>query len=201
MNGLIKRTVAVLCVGGMTALGGCCTDWKLCDCYDNCWLERYSYQANQSVMQTFGAQINNGHVLDQTVFTYHFESGTDTLTKGGLEHLAYLARRRPHPDPLIYLQTAQDLPYDQAAPEQYTSARAELDGKRVAAIKKYLNAETAGRSVTFEVAIHDAPTPGLPTQAIGIAVGRYYNNFQGAMPASGGSGAAVGGAAATSPPR
>src|SRR5262252_5243754 len=106
MNGLIKRTLAALCLGSLGAVGGCCEDCRLCDCYDNCWLARYSFLASQSEMQAFSAQVNNGHVLEQTVFTYHFETGTDKLTKGGQEHLAYLARRRPMPDINIYLQTA-----------------------------------------------------------------------------------------------
>jgi len=203
MNGLIKKTVAVLCLGGVATLGGCCQtkEYSLSDCYDNCWLERYAFQANQSVMQVFGAQVNNGHVLEQTVFTYHFEAGTDKLTKGGTEHLAFLARRRPMPDTCIYLQTAQDVNYDPAAPEQYTSSRAELDGKRVVAIQRFLNAETAGRAVVFEVAIHDAPTQGLPTQTIAIAVGRLYNNFQGAMPAASSGTAGVAGSSTANQPR
>jgi hypothetical protein len=201
MNGFIKRNVALLCLGGLTALSGCCGDGKLCHCYDNCWLTRYSFMATVTEQQTFSAQVNNGHVLDQTVYTYHFERGTDKLTKGGQEHLAYLARRRPEPDTHIYLQTAQDVEYDAAAPEQYTSTRADLDGKRVAAIQRFLNAETAGRSLTWQVAIHDAPAQSLPTQAIGIAVGRFYNNFQGAMPATSPGGMIGVSGGATSTPR
>jgi hypothetical protein len=195
MNGLIQRSLTVLCLAGIAALGGCCDkDCRLCNYYDNCWLERYSYQANQSEMQAWSAQVHNGHVLEQTIFAYHFEPGTDKLTQGGMDHLAYLARRRPLPDPCIYLQTAQDVYYDAAAPEQYTSARAELDGKRVAAIQRFLNAETAGRSLVFEVAIHDPPTPGLPSEPIGKAVWQNYLSFKGAMVPSGGAGGAAGGA-------
>jgi hypothetical protein len=199
MNGIIKKAVALFCLGGAATLSGCCNDCKLCNCYDNCWLDRYAYQANISVNQAFGAQVNNGHVLEQTIFTYHFEPATDVLTKGGQDHLAYLARRRPSPDCRIYLQTAQDIVYDSAAPEQYTSARAELDGKRVVAIQRFLNAETAGRALIFDVVIHDAPTPSLPTQAIAIGVGRLYNNFQGVMPAAPAGGAAGTGTAASTP--
>src|SRR5205823_233764 len=142
MNGFIKRTLAALCLGGLAALAGCCGDKpRLCDCYDNCWLQRYSYQADSSINATFGAQVNNGHVLDQTVMTYHFKAGTDELTPGGILHLTYLAARRPMPDPKIYLQTAQDVVYDPAAPDKYVAARGELNGKRVEAIQRFLNAE------------------------------------------------------------
>ena len=69
-------------------------------------------------------QVSNGHVLDQTVWNYDFEPGTDKLTGGGLEHLAYLARRRPQPDPMVYLQTAQDVAYDPASPDKLAATRA-----------------------------------------------------------------------------
>src|SRR5437868_2114590 len=116
MNGFIKRTVAVLSLGGAAAVSGCCSDKHLCDYYDNCWMTRYGMQAEQPVRETFAAQISNGHVLEQTVFTYHFDSGTDKLNKGGQEHLAFLARRRPQPDCVVFLQSAQDVTYDAAAP-------------------------------------------------------------------------------------
>ncbi len=64
-------------------------------------------------------------MLDQTVWNYHFEPGTDKLTPGGLEHLAYLARRRPYPDPVVFLQTAQDVAYDPARRTKMRGARAE----------------------------------------------------------------------------
>jgi hypothetical protein len=202
MNGRIRRCLKILCLGGFAALGGCCCgkDCRLCDYYDNCWLERYSYMANQVELQTWGAQVHNGHVLEQTIFTYHFEPGTDRLTPGGMEHLTYIARHRPAPDTCIFLQTAQDVYYDSAAPEQFTSARAELDGKRVAAIQRFLNAETAGRSLVFDVAIHDPPTPGLPSDPIGRAVFLNYGSFKGALAPTSLMGG-VAGAAASGTPR
>jgi hypothetical protein len=206
MNGFIKRSAAVLCLSGVVVLGGCCCgskETRLCDCYDNCWLERYSFQAHQSVKQSLGAQVGNGHVLDQTVFTYHFLPGTDTLTVGGQEHLMYLARRRPMPDTRIYLQTAQDVAYDPAAPDQFVSTRSELDAKRVAAIQRFLSADTAGRPLAFDVAVHDAPTAGITPIPGMIFDGRatpgaaYYNTYKPLMPlssTSGTSGGASGGA-------
>ena len=72
------------------------------DLVDPCYPERYNYQARQEVVASYTPQVQNGHVLDQTVWNYDFEAGTDRLTGGGLEHLAYLARRRPQPDPVVY---------------------------------------------------------------------------------------------------
>jgi hypothetical protein len=188
MKGFIKRSVALLWVGGMTALATGCCDKHLCDCYDNCWPERYNYQAAMSVSETFGAQVNNGHVLDQTVWTYHFEPGSAVLTKGGLEHLAYLARRRPAPDPHIFLQTAQDVPYDPTNPENLAEFRCRLNEERKVTILRFLNAETQGRPCAFEVTIHDPGPVGLPAPPAAISVRLLYGNFRGGLYGIGGVG-------------
>jgi hypothetical protein len=193
MNGFIKRTMTVLCLGGVTALGGCCwTDKHLCDCYDNCWPDRYCFQAQQSVMQAFGAQVYNGHVLEQTMFTFHFVPGKAELTAGGMERLSYLARHRPEPDTHLYLQTAQDVVYNPKNPEKYAADRSKLDAERIEAIQRYLSAETAGRPVMFEVAIHDAPTPGLAAPPMGVSILKHYGNFQGVLPSGSVGGAGTG---------
>ncbi len=97
------------------------------------------------MVASYTPQIANGHVLDQTVWNSDFEAGSDKLTGGGMEHLAYMARRRPQPDPVVYLETAQDVYYDPAKPNEMTDKRADLDARRVAAAQKFLTAQTAGR--------------------------------------------------------
>lgn len=159
MNGFIAKRIGAFCLaGGLAGLGGC-------ECYRNlvdpCWPDRYAYAARQEVCQGFVGQVNNGHVLDQTVWNYHFEAGSERLTPGGMKHLANLARRRPCPDARIYLQTAQDVPFDPAAPEKFVDARNNLDNQRVEAIQKYLNAQTAERPVPWLVAVHDPHEVGL----------------------------------------
>jgi hypothetical protein len=189
MNGFIKRTMTGAYLGGLVALAGCCgVDKKLpCDCYDNCWPNRYNYQAAMSVNAAFGAQVFNGHILDQTIWTYMFKTSpegaaTAELTPDGLQHLSYLTRRRPCPDPHVWLQTAQDVVYDPEHPEKLAADRAKLDTDRREAILRYLNAETAARQVAWTVDVHDAPTPGYFSTPYGIAVQKHYNNFQGALP-------------------
>src|SRR5262249_20338609 len=135
-------------------------------------------------------QVLNGHVLDQTVWNYHFEPGTDRLTQGGIEHLAYLARRRPCPDPMVYLQTAQDVPYDPAAPDKFAEARVNLDNRRIQAVQNYLTAQTAGRHLNFEVAIHDPGEVGLPATPVGITIQKLNMGYQGNLPTSAGAGGA-----------
>jgi hypothetical protein len=168
MKGLIARTWAAVCGAGLLAATGCCgisySDWV-----DPCYPERYEYAARQSVNQAFGGQMQNGHALDQTVWNYHFEAGTDRLTAGGQEHLKYLARRRPHADPVVFLQTAQDVAYDPAAPEKYAPQRMDLNNRRIQAVQNFAAAYAAGVGPEFRVVVHDPAEVGQ--SAVGVAAG------------------------------
>src|SRR5688572_8563886 len=101
MNGFIRKTMAGLCLTtGVASLTGCYCYRQL---VDPCWPERYNYTSRHSVNDTFGAQAHNGHVLDQTIWSYMFEvdvdlekktnKPTDRLSPAGQEHLKYLVRR------------------------------------------------------------------------------------------------------------
>jgi hypothetical protein len=115
-------------------------------------------------------------------------------------YLAHLARVRPHPDPKIFLQTAQDIVYDPAAPEKFINARRELNEKRVVAIQKYLQAQTADRPMAFEVAIHDPSEKSLAGAQMAISVARHQLNAQGLLPPQGtGPGLAPGGPTGPAP--
>src|SRR5262245_50118696 len=103
MKGLIIK--AVLGGFGLAALAatGCVGTEK---CVDPCWPERYNYMARQEVYAASAPQIRNGHVLDQTVWNWHFKPGTDELHPAGMEKLDYIIRRRPQADCHVYVQTA-----------------------------------------------------------------------------------------------
>jgi hypothetical protein len=177
-----------------------------CDAYRNlvdpCYPDRYTYQARQETNAAFAPQVNNGRVLDQTVWNHHFEVATDKLNAAGLDKLSYLARRRPMPDYVVYLQTAQDVPYDASAPDKFAAQRSELDNRRIKAIETYLNATTAGRGVAFTVVVHDPSDVSLPATPLGGdgrtlgSVQKMYLSFQGTLAAPGGGGGAAGGAPA-----
>jgi hypothetical protein len=188
MKGLITKGMAAMCLASGFTLSGGCHGYR--DLVDPCYPERYEYAARQEVIAAIAPQVNNGHVLDQTVWNSHFEAGTDKLTAGGLEHLAYLARRRPCPDPMVYLQTAQDIRYDPAAPEKLAEARTSLDNRRIQAIQNYLNADTAGRHVSFEVLVHDPSEVGIAALPANIAVLQMYSGSRGNLPSGGGAGGA-----------
>src|SRR5688572_16113630 len=119
MKGLITKALLAGC--GIGALAAAVQAVEPTKCADPCWPERYSYMARQSVYAVSAPQIRNGHVLDQTVWNYFFEVGTDKLTPGGLDKLNYLIRRRPHADTHVFVQTTgmNDVVYDPAKPELF----------------------------------------------------------------------------------
>jgi hypothetical protein len=195
MNGCIARAATLLCGAAVLTAGGC--HWYQ-DLVDPCYPERYEYMARKEVHEALAPQVNNGHVLDQTIWNYHFEPGTDRLTPGGLEQLAYLARRRPQPDPVVYLQTAQDVAYDPASPDRMVQARTDLDDKRAAAIKAFLTAQTANRPaesrVAFVVQKHDPADVSVSAIGINSAVQQMLlTRFRGGLLTGGGGGAGGGG--------
>jgi hypothetical protein len=183
MKGFLRRAALVL-GGGAAAAGGCCYR----DIVDPCWPQRYNAMARAEVNAAMAPQVQNGHVLDQTVWNYQFEVGTDKLTAGGLEHLAYLARRRPQPDCVVYLQTAQDVLNDPAAPDKMTEARQDLDAKRIVAVQKFLNAQTAGRHADFQVLVHDPADVGVSGVFVDNAVTAMYGRARGGLTTFGGGG-------------
>jgi uncharacterized membrane protein YgcG len=186
MKGFITKMLRTACGLGLLGMTGC---FGYYDLVDPCYPARYDSMARHEVYDAFKPQVVNGHILDQTVWNYHFEAGTDKLLPGGMDHLAYLARRRPCPDTTIYLQTAQDIPYDPDHPEKFPEMRCELDTKRIQAIQKYLTAITCG-SKPFQVCVHNPADPGISAIPMNLAVQRMYSGATGIL--SGGAGAAAG---------
>jgi len=196
MKGIIARTMAGTC--GLALLGASlgCHGFYL-PLYDPCYPERYEYMARQEVNAGFLPQAANGHALEQTIWNYYFEAGTEKLMPGGQDYLKTLARRRPQPDQMIYLQTAQDVAYDPAAPEKYALTRANLDAKRIAEIQKFLSAETAGRGQNFQVMVHDPNEVGISAERMLPQIRRLTAAGTGILAGgggAGGAGAATGGA-------
>lgn len=211
MNGFIKTTVAGLCLGsGLTVMVGC---YQYRQLVDPCWPERYNAEARMSVRNTFAAQVHNGHMLDQTVWNYHFEIDpktglpTDRLNPAGMEHLKYLARKLPVPDTRLYLQTAQEIPgAGVMSPERLGQVRADLDSRRVAAIQRYLAGMMSGRptAAAFDVAVVDPYEVGISATAIGGSgssknpvikgsINELNNNFKGKLNTTGGGQSGGGG--------
>jgi hypothetical protein len=197
---LWAKAVLLACAGAPLAVTGC---YEYKDLVDPCYPQRYEHMAETETLGILGAQVNKGHMLDQTVWNYHFETGTDKLNAMGIEHLAYLARRCPQPDTLLFLQTAQvttgdtqprDLVYDPANPDKLAASRADLDAKRIAAIRNFMLANSAGKGLDFQVAVIDPSDPGLSSIAINAAMRDLYGtHFKGNL--AGTAGSTVGGGA------
>jgi hypothetical protein len=187
MKGLLTTGLAACCLA--TALGA--TGCRYRNLVDPCYPERYEYMARKEVNAGLAPQVQNGHVLDQTVWNYHFDPGTAKLNGAGIAHLAYLARRRPYPDTTVYLQTAQDVERDATDPGVTAARRQELDGKRVEAVQAFLTAQTAGRGpLAFRVLVHDPSDPAVGGIPLSNAVQQMYGSYRGSL----GGGAAAGGA-------
>ncbi len=169
MKGFIRQTTAVVAFGSLLFAGVGCYHYR--ELVDPCWPERYNSLARQSVRDLHNAQADKGHVLDQTIWNYHFEidpktgAPTDHLNAMGIEHLKHLSRKLPAPDPQLYLQNAQDVPYAaNVAPEKLVAQRNQLNDRRAKAIEKFLSTQTAVRPASYQVAVHDfAPTSYPPT--------------------------------------
>jgi hypothetical protein len=215
MNGFITRTVVGLTLGASLSLLAGCACYR--NAVDPCWPERYNALARSTVTQATNAQAWNGHIMDQTIWDYYFSTdkegkATDVLNPAGMEHLHYLARRRPVPDLHIFLQTAQDVPYTPGSADKTITARAELDQKRIVAIQGYLQTLLAPLHCTtpVEVTVCDPGPVGIngifiggsmaPSRDIAI-IGTYQKfllNAQGVLPVNfmaggGASGGATGG--------
>ena len=174
--------------------------------YDPCYPERYNHAARQAVLAPFAQQVHNGHVLNHTIFTYYFETGSDKLTSAGTEKLDSIVRTRPAPDPKLYLQTATDLPMTDANAAKIVDLRSELDGKRAAAIQKYLASVTTFAPVSFEIYVHNPATPGINAEFTANPYRSSGQGYRGGITGSIGGGATgtgggggTGGTSLTSP--
>lgn len=143
---------------------------------DPCYPERYNHAARQATHAPFAQQVHNGHVLNQTIWNYYFEDGSDKLTAAGQEKLLSLARVRPAPDPKIYIQAAMDVALTAQNADKIADLRADLDAKRAEAITKYLSSVPAIAQVAYEIYVHNPATPGIPSEA---AAGAYRASLQG----------------------
>lgn len=157
---------------------------------DPCYPERYNHAARQAVVAPFAQQVQNGHFLNQTIWIYYFETGTDKLTPAGMEKLDSLARVRPGPDPKLYVQASRDLLVTADNTDKIVALRTDLDAKRAAAIQKYMGTHpTFGAAVAYEVYVHDAPTPGIIGEASAGAYRGSLLGYRGGISGAAGIGA------------
>jgi hypothetical protein len=161
---------------------------------DPCYPERYQHAARQAVLAPFAQQVHNGHVLNQTIWNYYFETDpvtklpTDKLSPAGMEKLDSIARTRPGPDTRLYIQTARDLP--PGDPAKMADARADLDIKRAAAIQKYMSSQPAfGGQIAYEIFVHDPTVPGINAEMGASAYRSSFTGYAGSITGAAGIGA------------
>jgi len=191
MKGFMQSAFAAVCAAGALGSIGCTGGERYRNLIDPCRQERYAAMARQEVITSFTPQVMNGRILDQTIWNHDFEVGSDKLHAKGLDRLDQIVRRRPEPDPRVFIATARDIGFNQEKPDEFAEARKELDAKRAAAIQRYLNAQTAGRPMTFEVLIHDPAEPGISGISARAAVVVHRLSYQGTISGGGGGGGAT----------
>lgn len=184
MKKITTKALAGMMLAGAFGSGGCYHYQK---CVDPCWPERYNAKAKQEVNSAFAPQVQNGHILDQTLYNTAFEPGTDKLTEMGRDQIDILVRRRPAPDPRVFLATARDIGYDPSAPDVFVQTQRDLDNRRAAAVQRYLSVQTAGRPNSFEVVVHDPLPVGEGADAANRAMRLHNNSTSGTL--SGGASA------------
>jgi hypothetical protein len=193
MNGFIGKPMLFgLVLASCPAWGAGCYTYR--DLVDPCYPQRYEAESRKVVYGSLTPQVNNGHVLDQTVWNYDFEPGTDKITPGGIQRLAYLVRRRPAADPVVYVQIAQDVPMDSTNVSKSVDERAKLDYKRVDAVRRTLAGLSGNRNQVFDVLLHDPHEVGQAANMASRTVMLRDASAVGALPSSAGS--AAGGAGA-----
>ena len=191
MKGFIAKA---LCGAGLLTGAFGCNWWGIdsySDLVDPCYPMRYSYAARQETIAAVAPQMSNGHVLDQTIWNSQFESGSDKLTSGGLAKLTQLARRRPAPDAVVYVQTAEDIAYDPANADKFAQTRKDLDQKRADAVQNYLVKYAGPRGLSFQVLVHDPSEVGISAVPAAISIAKNNSGAVGILPAGAGGGGGV----------
>ena len=183
MNRFVRAATAAAVLGfgalGCTHSGGKTCGDKYRDYVDPSWPERYNSVARQEVIAPFATQVNNGHVMNQTVWNWHFEQGSDKLTEAGVQKLDSLARTRPGLDPRVYIQTARDLPVTPDSVSQVAGFRTELDARRAGMVQKYMGAQPGSPAV--EVFVHDPVVPGISAEFAGAAYRGMASGYRGGI--------------------
>jgi outer membrane protein OmpA-like peptidoglycan-associated protein len=193
--------VAVLAVGVLGAVG--CATPNVQEEFqkvnnNNMWPERNGYLARQAVLHPFEVQQNNAAVVNDVVLNSYFDNGSDKLNGVGRSKLDQLARKMPAPNGTVFLQTSNDVAYDEKSPEKTANARGELDQKRASSVLAYLNARP-NRGTAYSVQAIDIDDPSTNAEGPATAVRGLRQQFRSGISGgiSGGNPAGAGGGLAS----
>jgi hypothetical protein len=188
MNGFIKKAVAGSCLSVSLALLVGCDHYR--DIVDPCWMERYDGMARHSVYDMLNGQADRGHMLEQTIWNWHFEADpktggpTDRLNGAGLAVLARISRTLPAPDGQLFVQNAQDIPYVEGIPgDKLLAQRDDLNKRRIDAIQRFMATQGITHpGMRYQVAVHDFTPTGVPSYWTPMAIESVEKNIKSGTP-------------------
>ena len=167
---------------GLVGLSGCVGTYN--DVVDPCYPERWNCRARGEVADVLQTQANNGLALEQTLYNHYFAEGSDELLPGGKALLVRLARRRPTPEPAIFVQAANDGDILQSRNlDEIAQKRKDLNERRVKAVSAFLKAIRP--DVNFTVAVHDPSPVGMDAIEAARATYDMHMSAIGNMPLQG----------------
>lgn len=204
MNRYVRAAAAVVAMVGGAGSVGCVSTGGRADeyrtggnlCWDPCWPERYNAVARQEVLAPFAQQVHNGQALNQTLWNWHFDEGSDKLNPAGMAKLDSIARTRPSPDSRLYVQAARDIVATPENSDKVVELRNTLTAKRAAAIQKYMGTQPAIHPVAYEVYVHDPVVPGIPSDFATRSFNGQGPGYRGGLTGGAGGTQGTGGGAA-----
>jgi hypothetical protein len=188
MNGFIKKAVAGSCLSLSLGMLVGCDHYR--DIVDPCWMERYDSMAKHSVNDMLNVQADRGHMLEQTIWNWHFETdpktgaATDHLNAAGFAVLQRIARTLPAPDGQLFVQNAQDIPLAKdVPPETLLAQRDQLNRRRIDAVHRFLSTQVITHpGMNYQVAVHDFLPTGVPSHWTPLALEQIEKNIKTGTP-------------------
>lgn len=190
MTGKTRKAFVAALAAGVLGAVGCASGPGLQESFqnvnnNNSWPERNSSLARQTVLHPFEVQQNNAYVVNDVILNAYFDNSSDALNGVGRDKLDQLARRMPAVNPVVWLQTSNDVVYEAKSPDRTVAARNELDQKRAAAVLAYLSSRPGARGTVFNVQVLDNPDPTTnstgPASAVRGLQGQYKSGITGSV--------------------
>ena len=161
----LSSSLSVCAACGIACLAGCATT---CDHHPQYARQEFIQAAQSSLNRAFELQANNGQVLDQTIWNYHFYEDLEDLRPSGRAFLDRIAYLYPLRCSGLFLQSAHDIEITGPnSVDAYFERRQELNALRMKTVTEYLQRVAPGN--TLAVQIHDKPPVGLPSDESGRA--------------------------------
>jgi outer membrane protein OmpA-like peptidoglycan-associated protein len=197
MTGKTRKALAAALAAGVLGAAGCANGPGLQESFqnvnnNNSWPERNGALARQTVLHPFEVQQNNAAVVNDVILNAYFDNGTDALNGVGRDKLDQLARKMPAPNPVVWLQTANDVVYEAKAADRTVAGRNDLDQKRAAAVLAYLSSRPGCRGVGFNVQVLDNPDPTTNSTGPASAVRGLQTQYRSGITGSVGNGNVLG---------